>query len=250
MAAGRKEEKEELGAPFYLRLTGLLLGVGILVLSRHHLLARALRREASWRVPGPRSDSAHDQPGLRPPESAPKLVAPSSQRRRRSELDDPERAEGEQPRLGRISSHGRRRGTDLFHKRTDNQYSSILGDTMKPTRTSRRPSCARSRRRWASTTCGRSSASPRNPPHLEVRRRRGAPTVLRLLLCRPPQALVHDDGYCLETPGGGCRMMWADRAVAAARPRHRRAVTGRSCRIATRWTRSCSCSGRGCSRTR
>ena len=42
MAAGRKEEKERLGARFYLGLTGLLLGVGILVFIAVVIFWRAL----------------------------------------------------------------------------------------------------------------------------------------------------------------------------------------------------------------
>lgn len=42
VAAGRKEEKEGLGARFYLGLTGLLLGVGILVFIAVVIFWRAL----------------------------------------------------------------------------------------------------------------------------------------------------------------------------------------------------------------
>ena len=71
------------------------------------------------------------------------------------------------------------------------------------------------------------------------------------LSCRP-QALVHDDGSCLERPRvAHAGLMWGGSSRCCRRGRGTRwAVTGRGCRIATRWTRSCSCSGRGCSGTR
>jgi transposase len=110
VAAGREEEKEGLGARFYLGLTGLLLGVGILVSSRL-IFWRAIYAGLLRRVPGG-AVILLGRLGHRDRRNPRRACSAVSQHRRRSELDDLKRAEGEQPRPGRIGSRGRRRRTD------------------------------------------------------------------------------------------------------------------------------------------